>query len=214
MTSRLQQLAWDRLATTELDPLDPPVVGDAVASILDMMPDALRDEEDVQDLAWVIDKQLGKLFNRIWLASPLTTLGQIPSGRLGGAIASLPGDIYNEVAYNFKLGAEEIIWFAPHTVKQDLLSQGYKLQKKAGTKWALNWVFALLEVQGTITPWYDDASAANTYKIKITSDIGSKSYTQVIEAVLFWADRFAPKGSKLTELRYNPNGTTNVVLWP
>jgi hypothetical protein len=71
MTSRLQQLAWDRLATTELDPLDPPVVGDAVASILDMMPDALRDEEDVQDLAWVIDKQLGKLFNRIWLPIPL-----------------------------------------------------------------------------------------------------------------------------------------------
>jgi hypothetical protein len=58
MTSRLQQLAWDRLASTELDPVNPPLVGDAVASILDMMPDSLATEADVKDLAWVIDNIL------------------------------------------------------------------------------------------------------------------------------------------------------------
>ncbi len=214
MTSRVQQLGWDRLAATELDPILTPTAGDPVLSILDMMPDALADEADVKDLAWCIDKQLGKLFNRIWLSSPLTALGLISSGRLNNAISGLPGDIFNELAYNFALGAEDVIWFAPHLAKQALLAEGYKLQKKAGTKWALNWIFSLLDMQGQIIPWYSETAAANTFRVLFTSDANGKSYTQIVSAVLFWVDRFAPKGSQLYEIRYTPNGTTNVVLWP
>jgi hypothetical protein len=214
MTSRLQQLAWDRLASTELDPVNPPLVGDAVASILDMMPDSLATEADVKDLAWVIDKQLGKLFNRVWLSSPIAYMAQVPSGKLSSLISSLPADIWNELAWNFKLGGEEIIWFASHLVKQDLLEVGYKLQRKAGTKWALNWIFELLGAAGQVIPWYDEAATANTYRILITGDMGAVSYTAVAEKIVSWCDRFAPKGAKLTEARYNPNGTVNVVLWP
>lgn len=211
MTS-LQQLGWDRLAGTELDPINPP--SGAVASILDVMPEILASDNDVKDLAWVIDKQLGRLFNRAWLASPLSYLGGVPSGKLATLISSLPSDIYNEVAWNFGLGGEEIIRTASHAVKQSLLAQGYKLQKKAGTKWAVAWLLQLLGVTGSVIPWYDEAATANTFRILISSDLGGRSYTEVAQMVLFWCDRFAPKGAKLRELRYNPNGTTDVVLWP
>lgn len=214
MTNRVQQLAWDRLAATELDPVDPPVSAGGLASILDVMPDSLASEQDVKDLAWVIDKQLGKLFNRVWLSSPIAYLAQVPSGKLSGLISSLPADIWNELAWNFKLGGEEIIFFAPLAVKQELLGVGYKLQRKAGTKWALEWIFDLLQVQGQIIRWYEESGTANTYRIKITTDLNGRSYTSVTQMVLFWVDRFAPKGAKLTEIRYNPNLTTDVVLWP
>jgi len=203
----LRDLHRDLIDASTVEPgtLDPSFVGGTAWALADLVPDSISDDEDVQALCKVVGPELAILAQRAWLAGPLVRIADIPESML------------DAIAGNFRLHAEPAYQMATVANRRLVLAQGYGLQLRAGTKWAVNQVLTLLGLSGSAKAWWEDLAAGDprrTYRVVIAEDVHPDNRVAVVAAIRSWLRRFGPVGGKLYRITRTPAGGGSAQMYP
>jgi phage tail P2-like protein len=171
------------------------------ASLIDSVPESIRDESEIVALSAAIDTELRAV-------SVATAEANIWS-----RIEAQPVAVLDEIAWSMRLN-ELLIW--DHTTlakKRALLTRIFMVRKKSGTPFTLKRVLDLIENRYAITEWWQENATPHTYRLRIFADeIGITRSTLI--SVPEIVRRFARASQKLSELAVEVDSPGTLFMYP
>lgn len=130
-------------------------------SLLDLLPDSIKTDTDMAAMAEATNPHLREISELI------------PFLELYKNIDTLPEPILRLLAWeNNMMGVE---WRLAKTIeeKRALVKDSFLLNKRRGTRWAVERIFDLLGLQANIVEWFEDGSDPFTFQIRVL-DVGGR----------------------------------------
>lgn len=161
---------------------------DTYLSLLDFVPESIASDPDIIALCIALDPELRDVSQSIVEAIILPRISEVPEW------------VLDELAWTHRLDRLQVWDSATVDGKRAILADIFNIRKRSGTRYALERVFSLLSVTGSIVEWFDDSpvAAAYTYRYRITVvDVGITKDQLVQLGELTY--RFAPASRKLSE---------------
>lgn len=148
--------------------------------LIDIVPENLRDDEEIQRVSEVAQTQLDEINEAI------------PTLQLYANIDLLPEPILRMLAVENRVYKYE--WQLAQTIeeKRELIKNSFTLNQRRGTGWAVERVFNLIGINANLQEWFDYGGAPYTFKIDITDTTGRTIDSKTQETIFRLVDHYKP----------------------
>ena len=171
------------------------------ASLLDFVPESIREDADIIALSLAIDPELQDVGAAIIEAVILPR------------IADVAPAILEELAWAFRLNELQLWDSATEAGKRALLVNIFAIRKKSGTRFAVRRVFDLVSVVGEVVEWFEEAAAPYTYRLRLFVDEVGITLDQQIQ-IAEMTHRFAPASRQLSEFAIESDREAPLYIYP
>ncbi len=167
-----------------VDPADP-----GTASMLPFVPSSIADDPDIIAMSLALAPQFSNLTQSIVEAIVLPRIGD------------LSAPVCDALAWGYRLNELSFWDDLPVEGKRIALAGILKVLKCAGTTFAVARIFDILQIEGQVIPWFDDAAPPSRYRLHVEGVEGSHpSGTRA--AIIEWAYRLGPTRGVLTGVTF------------
>ena len=137
-------------------------------ALIDLMPPSIRYDQQVIDACNSLDLELDEVKQLIAYAA------------IYARIDELPESVIEALAWENKmLGAE---WAIAKTLdkRRELVKNSFLLNKKRGTRWAVERIFTILGMRAEIVEWFEEGAEPFTFRISVL-DVTETGFTPEVE---------------------------------
>lgn len=170
-------------------------------SLLDLLPESLRDETDVVAICLAVDPEMRAVSVATDEANILARIEEQPEA------------VLDEIAWGMRLN-ELLVWdTAALAAKRALLKNILAIRQRSGTRYALRRIFDLISVQGEVVEWWEEDGPPHTYRLRLfVSDVGVQLLT--LQKIPELVERFARTSQRLRQLAVELDAPGTLPLHP
>ena len=137
-------------------------------ALIDLMPPSLRYDQKIIDVCETLDLEMAEVKQLIAYSA------------IYARIDELPETVIEALAWENKmLGAE---WAIAKTREKriELVKNSFILNKKRGTRWAVERIFSILGMRAEIVEWWEEGGEPFTFRISVL-DVSETGFTPEVE---------------------------------
>ena len=137
-------------------------------ALIDLMPPSLRYDQKIIDVCETLDLEMAEVKQLIAYSA------------IYARIDELPETVIEALAWENKmLGAE---WAIAKTLAKriELVKNSFILNKKRGTRWAVERIFSILGMRAEIVEWWEEGGEPFTFRISVL-DVTETGFTPEVE---------------------------------
>lgn len=123
--------------------------------LIELLPSSIANDEDARAMALALQPEIDDVD------------ALIPLLEIYKRIDELPEQILFLLAWENKMHGPE--WVLAQTIedKRNLVKNSFELNKRRGTRWAVERIFEILRLKADIVEWYEEGGAPATFRIAI-----------------------------------------------
>lgn len=136
--------------------------------LIDLMPLSLRQDQQIIDICETIDVEMVEVKQLIAYSA------------IYARIDDLPESVIEALAWENKMLGPEWAIAKTRAKRIELVKNSFVLNKKRGTRWAVERIFSIIGMRAEIVEWWEEDAEPYTFRISVL-DVSETGFTPEIE---------------------------------